>query len=152
MHILSKIRTCSKIILTLFVCGLLFFAGFFSVLLYHNAPSFWADASYNRLCREIFRSELSNNTLTLHYTLQNPADYGIYEQDARLPVYSPDSRALTNAAVTDWLEALSAIDREKLSEKNQYSYILLTRYLTLQQSLSAYTCYEEPLSPGSGMQ
>ncbi len=161
MRILSKIRTRSdrkaidsagKILLTLFVCGLLFFAGFFSVLLYHNAPSFWADASYNRLCREIFRSELSNNTLTLHYTLQNPADYGIYEQDARLPVYSPDSRALTNAAVTDWLEALSAIDREKLSEKNQYSYILLTRYLTLQESLSAYTCYEEPLSPGSGMQ
>lgn len=165
MRILSKIRkrsgnkdihSCSKIaakiFLTVFVCSLLFFAGFFSVYFYHNTPSFLADASYNKLCREIFRTELSGNSLTLHYTLQNPADYGIYEQDARLPVYSSEGRALANAAVSDWLESLSAIDREQLSEKNQYGYTLLMRYLTLQQSLSAYTCYEEPLSPGSGMQ
>lgn len=161
MRILSKIRTRfgskninggSKIFPALFICCLLFFAGFFSVFLYHNAPSFLANASYNKLCREIFRSELSGNTLTLHYTLQNPADYGIYEQEPRLPVYSSDGRALANAAVTDWLEDLSAIDKEKLSEKNQYGYTLLTRYLTLQQSLSAYSCYEDPLSPDSGMQ
>lgn len=143
---------CKKLFLTLFFGGLLFFAGFFSVFLYRNAPTLRADACYNKLCREIFRQELSGNTLTLHYTLQNPADYGIYEQDARLPVYSPEGRAATNAAVTDWLEELASIDSDSLSEKNQYSYTLLTRYLTLQQSLSAFSCYEEPLSPGSGMQ
>lgn len=155
MRFLSKIHPFSagrKMLLSLFACGLLFFAGFFSVFLYHSAPSFLANTSYNRLCREIFRNELSGNSLTLHYTLQNPADYGIYEQDARLPIYSAESRALSNAAVTDWLEDLTAIDKENLSEKNQYSYTLLVRYLTLQQSLSAYSCYEEPLSPYSGMQ
>lgn len=131
---------------------LLFFTGFFSVFLYHAAPSFLADASYNRLCREIFRNELSGNTLTLHYTLKNPADYGIYDHEAHLPVYSSENRALSQAAVTDWLEELSAIDQKQLSAENQYSYTLLTRYLTLQQSLSAYSCYAEPLSPGSGMQ
>lgn len=131
---------------------LLFFTGFFSVFLYHEAPSFLADASYNRLCREIFRNELSGNTLTLHYTLKNPADYGIYDHEAHLPVYSSENRALSQAAVTDWLEELSAIDQKQLSAENQYSYTLLTRYLTLQQSLSAYSCYAEPLSPGSGMQ
>lgn len=141
-----------KLFLTLFFSALLFFAGFFSVFLYRNAPTFRADASYSKLCREIFRQELSGNTLTLHYTLQNPADYGIYEQDPRLPVYSPEGRAAANAAVTDWLEELASIHSENLSEKNRYSYTLLTRYLTLQQSLSAYSCYEEPLSPGSGMQ
>ncbi|MDE6949720.1 MAG: DUF885 domain-containing protein [Lachnospiraceae bacterium] len=144
--------SCKKLFLTLFFCGLLFFAGFFSVFLYRNAPSLWADISYNRLCREIFRQELSGNTLTLHYTLQNPADYGIYEHDARLPVYSSEGRAYANAAVTEWLEELASIDSADLSEENRYSYTLLTRYLTLQQSLSAYSCYEEPLSPGSGMQ
>ena len=74
--------------LTLLFAFLLFFTGFFSVFLYHAAPSFLADASYNRLCREIFRNELSGNTLTLHYTLKNPADYGIYDHEAHLPVYS----------------------------------------------------------------
>lgn len=165
MHILSKIQTrsggknrntgkksaCKKIFLTLFFGSLLFFAGFFSVFLSRNAPSLRANASYNRLCREIFRDELSGNALTLHYTLQNPADYGIYEHDARLPVYSPEGRAAANAAVTDWLEELASIDSDSLSEENRYSYTLLMRYLTLQQSLSAYSCYEEPLSPGSGM-
>lgn len=137
--------------LTLLFAFLLFFAGFLSVFLYHRAPSFLADASYNRLCREIFRNELSGNTLTLHYTLKNPADYGIYDHEAHLPVYSSENRALSQAAVTDWLEELSAIDQKQLSAENQYSYTLLTRYLTLQQSLSAYSCYAEPLSPGSGM-
>lgn len=138
--------------LTLLFAFLLFFTGFFSIFLYHEAPSFLADASYNRLCREIFRNELSGNTLTLHYTLKNPADYGIYDHEAHLPVYSSENRALSQAAVTDWLEELSAIDQKQLSAENQYSYTLLTRYLTLQQSLSAYSCYAEPLSPGSGMQ
>ena len=89
--------------LTLLFAFLLFFTGFFSVFLYHAAPSFLADASYNRLCREIFRNELSGNTLTLHYTLKNPADYGIYDHEAHLPVYSSENRALSQAAVTDWL-------------------------------------------------
>lgn len=155
MRFPSKIRRLhagKKAFLTLSVCCLLFLGGFLSVFLVHRAPAIFADASYNRLCREIFREELSGNTLTLHYTLKNPADYGIYEQEAHLPVYSPEGRALSNAAVTDWLESLSAIDRDSLSEKNQYSHTLLTRYLTLQQSLSAYSSYEEPLSPNSGMQ
>lgn len=155
MRSLPNIRHFSrskKIIFSLLLGCLLFFTGFFSVILYHRAPSLFADASYNKLCREIFRSELSGNTLTLHYTLKKPADYGIYDHEARLPVYSSENRALSQAAVTDWLEELSAIDREKLSAENQYSYTLLARYLTLQQSLSAYTCYEEPLSPNSGMQ
>lgn len=144
--------TGRKICFTLLFAFLLFFAGFFSVFLYHTAPSFLADASYNRLCREIFRNELSGNTLTLHYTLKNPADYGIYDHEAHLPVYSSENRVLSQAAVTDWLEELSAINPKQLSAENQYGYTLLTRYLTLQQSLSAYSCYAEPLSPNSGMQ
>lgn len=155
MRFLSKIRRLragQKIPVILLACCLLFLGGFLSVFLYYKAPFLFANASYNRLCREIFRDELSGNTLTLHYTLKNPADYGIYEQDAHLPAYSPEGRALSNAAVTDWLEALSAIDPGNLSDENRYSYTLLTRYLTLQQSLSAYTCYGEPLSPNSGMQ
>lgn len=146
-------RIFSKRILTVLILGLfLFLAGFFSVFLYRDAPTFLADASYDRLCRDIFRDELTGNSLTLHYTLKNPADYGIYEHEPHLPVYSSENRASTGAAVTDWLEELSAIDPEKLSEEKRYSYTLLTRYLTLRQSLSAYGCYEEPLSPNSGMQ
>lgn len=155
MRIRSKIHNLStgKKIFAALLLGILFFlAGFLPAFFSQNAASLFADASYNKLCREIFRSELSGNTLTLHYTLLNPADYGIYEDEAHLPVYSADSRALSAAAVTDWSERLTSIDPEKLSEKNRYSYTLLTRYMTLLQSLSAYSCYEEPLSPNSGMQ
>lgn len=155
MRIRSKIHNLStgKKIFAALLLGILFFlAGFLPAFFSQNAASLFADASYNKLCREIFRSELSGNTLTLHYTLLNPADYGIYEDEAHLPVYSADSRALSAAAVTDWSERLTSIDPEKLSEKNRYSYTLLTRYMALLQSLSAYSCYEEPLSPNSGMQ
>ena len=69
MRILTKIRNLSawkKFLLTLFLGSLFFLAGFLPVFFSRNAAVFFADASYDKLCREIFRSELYGNKLTLH--------------------------------------------------------------------------------------
>lgn len=155
MNLRSKIRTLSagrKFFLSLLCGGLLFLIGFSSFFLVKNASSLHAELAYEKLCRNIFRDELSGNTLTLHYTLQNPSAYGIYYEKAKLPVYSAENQALSNEAVQNWLDELSAIDADKLSEQNRYSYQLLARYLKLQLQFADYPYYDEPLSPNSGMQ
>lgn len=136
---------------------LLFFAAFFligilSFFLFQKTPSLLADFSYNKLCRDIFRQELSGNTLTLHYTLQNPSDYGIYYEKPAFPIYSASNQSLSDKAVEGWFRELMEIDESALSDENKYSYNLLSRYLMLQQEFAKYPYYDEPLSPNSGMQ
>ncbi len=155
MTFLSKIRNFfihKKYIAIPLLGGLLFLFGFFSFFLLHKTPSLFSNFTYNRLCRNIFRQELSGNTLTLHYTLQNPADYGIYYEKAALPVYSSENQASADETVTAWLQQLSAIDATKLSPENRYGRQLLQRYLSLHQELALCPYYDEPLSPNSGMQ
>ncbi len=104
---------------------------------------------FHTLAKELFRSELSGNTLNLHYTLAYPTDYGI-SADVRLPSYAPDpdnGRGELEAA----LSRLSRISPERLSESDAYTWQLLNRYFTLRLSGVAYTHYDEPLSPSQGM-
>ena len=45
---------------------------------------------------ELFQSEVSNNTLTLHYTLANPSKKGIKKPEATLGTVLSDSDKTTN--------------------------------------------------------
>ena len=36
-----------------------------------------ADQAFSKYTSELFRQEISGNTITLHYTLKNPENYGI---------------------------------------------------------------------------
>lgn len=105
---------------------------------------------FEALTRELFCSELSGNTLSLHYTLAFPEKYGINEA-AVLPSYEPYS-VDGEADIQSALDRLSHISPEHLSENDAYAYELLTRYLNLRLAGAAYPYYSEPLSPSSGMQ
>lgn len=105
---------------------------------------------FKKLTEELFYSELSGNTLNLHYTLAFPEDYGI-DEPARLPSYEsePDNG---EEEIRSMLDRLSRISPEHLSDEDAYTYDLLTRYLNLRLAGTAYPYYNDPLSPSSGMQ
>lgn len=105
---------------------------------------------FRNLSGELFVSELSGDTLSLHYTLAYPEKYGIKEQ-ASLPSYQTSS-AENTAYIQSLLDKLKDISPEHLNEEDSYTYSLLTRYLTLQLSGTEFPYYAEPLSPSSGMQ
>lgn len=107
---------------------------------------------FRELTTEIFKGELIPNTLNLHYTLAHPSDYGIYQYEPRLPVYSGEDCLLASARLENYLSVLKAISPEKLNTEDHYTYVLLTSYLSNQLSGSKLPYYDEPLSPGSGMQ
>lgn len=89
---------------------------------------------FRELTTEIFKGELIPNTLNLHYTLAHPSDYGIYQYEPRLPVYSGEDCLLASARLENYLSVLKAISPEKLNTEDHYTYVLLTSYLSNQLS------------------
>lgn len=105
---------------------------------------------FEELSEELFLSDLSGSTLSLHYTLAHPENYG-FSDEVVLSSYTPDEDS-GEADIRAALGRLSGISRDNLSEDDAYAYDLLVRYLTLRLSGMSYTYYSEPLSPSSGMQ
>ncbi|MDE7287315.1 MAG: DUF885 domain-containing protein [Lachnospiraceae bacterium] len=105
---------------------------------------------FKSLTEKLFYSELSGNTLSLHYTLAFPENFGI-DEPAHLPSYEPEPDN-GEGDIRAMLEGLSEISPERLSDKDAYAYELLTRYLELRLTGTAYPYYSDPLSPSSGMQ
>lgn len=115
--------------------------------------SFRTDARrFTELTSELFKNELLPNTLDMHYTVANPQNYGIYSYEPSLPVYSRKQELSSNAQLENYILSLSYIHPEKLNPEDAYSYALLTDYLELALEGSSFSYYNEPLSPGSGVQ
>lgn len=107
---------------------------------------------FHRFTEGLFRSDLSGNTLNLHYTLAYPENYGL-DGKAVLPSYSGgnDSSENQNELLSS-LAALAAISKDKLSSNDAYAYELLERYLKRRLQGEQFTYYSDPFSPNSGMQ
>lgn len=105
---------------------------------------------FKALEKDLFYSELSGNSLSLHYTLAYPENYG-FPNDTVLPSYEK-SEDNGEAELRDTLNRLARISPGRLNENDAYAYDLLVRYLTLRLSGAAFAYYSEPLSPSSGMQ
>ncbi|MBO5336424.1 MAG: DUF885 domain-containing protein [Lachnospiraceae bacterium] len=95
---------------------------------------------------------MKSSTLNMHYTIASPTDFGIYNYQAKLPIYKPNEELTDQAALENILSSLQNIDSTKLSASNAYTYTLLERSLTNSLHLNQYKYYSEPLSPSSGMQ
>ena len=106
--------------------------------------------SFTTVATDYFETELSLDTLSLHYTLANPEKYGITTDVVSLPSYEPDSSATRIAYLEGILQDLEAIDTSKLSESNRYLHNLYQKRITCSLALEAFPYHYEPLSPNSG--
>lgn len=104
------------------------------------------------LTAKLFSQEMAANTLNLHYTLANPADFGIQEYEAVLSLYDSEDALRGQAGMENTLAALHALRRDKLSDSDAYLWRLLTRSLENSLALGNFPYYREPLSPASGAQ
>ena len=107
---------------------------------------------FTNITSRLFREEMQANTLNMHYTIANPASFGIYSYTPTLPAYQDSSTEQNHAALDHTLSALNGIHIEKLSQEDAFLCTLLTRYLETSRTLSGFSYYGEPLSPSSGMQ
>lgn len=125
---------------------------FFILLTFFLYNRFNENARFEKFTEELFKSELCSNPINLHYTLSDTSKYGIDESSLSLPIYHAGEALENMDKATEVLTSLHKFHPEKLSSVNQYTYILLSSYLTASEESSSYPYYDEPLSPSSGIQ
>ncbi|MFR9235670.1 MAG: DUF885 family protein [Eisenbergiella massiliensis] len=136
-----------RIPLIITAAALLLFAGLF-FFLYRNNDTL----RFQKLSEEIFAQSLSQDSLSLHYTLADPSPYLKAPSPATLPAYSRESQKEAAALLENQLLVLQEINPEKLNSHDRYTWSLLTSYLENELAGARCEYYEEPLAPSSGMQ
>ena len=123
-------------------------AGVTAVLLCFNFRS----PDFDSFTMEIFRQQLSGNTLNLHYTLADPAAFDIMQEKVSLGTLpnTPDPESL--AVLQNLQIRLQAFSENGLTPKEQRTADLLSWWLTGQAALYDYYYLQEPLGPTLGIQ
>lgn len=106
--------------------------------------------SFQYHIKQFTKSQLSANALDLHYTIKEPSDYGIYAPTP-LPVYVSQDELAAYEEYESELAKLSKIDVSALSQKDAFTYYVLSDYLKENLELAKYPYYTEPLTPNSGI-
>lgn len=113
---------------------------------YKNENEQFEEYTHNLFCQEV-----SGNTISLHYTLKNPAAYGITDAPVSIGSCTTDTASVC-AAIENALALLKSYDRRRLSAENRLTYDVLEDYFTTAFELAPYSLYEEPLAPLTGTQ
>ncbi len=119
-----------------------------ALFLFFNTPN----RRFENLCDSVFIKELSNDGLSLHYTLDNPDAYGITDAVPTLSPYDKTKSLADYQALLATLEELKTINPNSLNTTNRRTYEILVNYMEKEIAAYAYFYYDEPLSPTSGMQ
>ena len=148
-HLILKHR--KKIFLILPCCLLVILISFLS------GNAFWSslhaessDRQFRTFTRSLFQTEVSANTISLHYTLRSPSDYGIADIPATYGSLSSDPVA-AKASVRNVLSSLQEFDPDTLSSENALTFKILDTYLKNASTGTDYLLYQETLGPVSGI-
>lgn len=148
-HLILKHR--KKIFLILPCCLLVILISFLS------GNAFWSslhaessDQQFRTFTRSLFQTEVSANTISLHYILRSPSDYGIADIPATYGSLSSDPVA-AKASVRNVLSSLQEFDPDTLSSENALTFKILDTYLKNAFTGTDYLLYQEPLGPVSGI-
>lgn len=148
-HLILKHR--KKIFLIPPCCLLVILISFLS------GNAFWSslhaessDRQFRTFTRSLFQTEVSANTISLHYTLRSPSDYGIADIPATYGSLSSDPIA-AKASVRNVLSSLQEFDPGTLSSENALTFKILDTYLKNASTGTDYLLYQEPLGSVSGI-
>ena len=108
--------------------------------------------SFDDFLNELFVTEVTGNTINLHYTLAHPENYGITDYAVTLGDFSDDEGKNSNARIENYLSVLKSFSYDSLSTNQKLTYDVLSDYLTHQLKMADLYLYDEPLRPSTGIQ
>lgn len=109
------------------------------------------DIRFAAFSKNFFLEEVQENPINLHYTIDNPAAYGIDESALSLPVYQSGEAAAQAYSLRLLRDALSKIDQAALNPENSRLYGLLDSYFGAAAGVASHPYFAEPLAPSSGV-
>lgn len=108
-----------------------------------------ANAKFDEFTMDLFREEVTCDTITLNYTLAHPENYGITEYD--ITYGSTDLSELgDDSDVTEALKEFKKFPYSSLSDDQKLTYDLWVDYLQTELEYSDLYLYDKSLSPTIG--
>lgn len=107
--------------------------------------------AFRKFTQEVFCQETSSSTISIHYTLKNPEEYGILKKEATFGKFATDGNQLL-AAAENLEKAMEKFVYQKLDVQNKLTYDVMKYYLEGVREDAEYLLYEEPLGMVSGIQ
>ena len=123
----------------------------FSIIFLKRIEPTLENKQFERFTDSIFTSELSSNTLNLHYTLAHPEKFGI--KDYKISLGSMNEKAHSNSfsKLKSNQKRLKKFHYQNLSKENQLTYDILSLEFSTQLSGENFFWLQEPLSPHLGI-
>lgn len=111
-----------------------------------------AQRDFDKLMNDMFREEITDNTVTRNYTIKDIAAYGFEKGEPTLGEYSMQELKNSLLVSENRVATLETYDYNKLTKEQQLVYDIV--YLLSKQNLEAadFLEYTECLGPTSGIQ
>lgn len=107
---------------------------------------------FNELIDDIFIQQATSDSLSLHYLLAHPENYGIKLKKTTLGTYSVKQMQMDLADTENTLAKLNEIDSGSLDSDSQTTYFILSDSLTNSLACGKYTYLSDQLGPTTGLQ
>ena len=110
------------------------------------------DREFDSYTRSLFVSQLSGSTLSLHYTLADPAAWDLDRQEVSLGSAVAEDPAALRSFLENSRSLLESFPYESLSRENQLTYDILHLFFDTELSAENEYILAEVLSPALGIQ
>lgn len=123
----------------------------FSIIFLKKIEPTLENKQFERFTDSIFTSELSSNTLNLHYTLAHPETFGINDYKISLGSINEKAHSHSFSKLKSNQKRLKKFHYQNLSKENQLTYDILSLEFSTQLSGENFFWLQEPLSPHLGI-
>lgn len=107
---------------------------------------------FDEFTDRIWKKEIVNSTLDLHFTLADPESYGITDYPITFGTCTLDQMLEDVKSVKSMKMELESIDETLLTEPQQLTFRILESYLDTQLKSDGLELYYQPLAPTIGLQ
>lgn len=111
-----------------------------------------ASEEFDAYMEELFKEDVVQNTINLHYTLANPENYGITDYEVTLGSVTIESMEESYEELEEMKKKLKGFPRSGLTREQQLTYDILMDYAKTELSVKDLMLYGEVLGPISGNQ
>lgn len=111
-----------------------------------------AQEAFESLCQTLFKDELSQSYLTLHYSLTDPVSYGITDYPKTFGSFSLEIMKENVTEQEQLRKDLAAINPEYLTDSQRLTYRILAKTMEYEHLADGLELYYQPLAPSTGVQ
>jgi uncharacterized protein (DUF885 family) len=111
-----------------------------------------ASESFDNYLNSEFKEYVTNDSITLHYTIKNPSAYGIEDFKPTLGDMDLATLEKENDSAEDDLAKLREFNYNDLTDDQKLSYDILEDHFKTEEKAKGLTYYQDALSPTLGIQ